>query len=172
MMNDIELRKWIDAGCPQIKKSKRRGIGMRKKTASLIMVFIIGALVLTASAGLISVFMTVQTTVTVNTSAIQIDGHNTPYIITETFSNKSAGESWNTSHTVVNLIDATFMVNWSITTDEGLNVKVQKAGYVDATEMEVEPYDTDYLYINYTLDPLIEPGDYSATIEILPVSVS
>lgn len=171
-MNEDEVEKWIDENLSlSLKPSKRKGHGIKRKTFTALIVVFVGALVLTASAGLITVFMSITTTVTVDETALQIDGNNCPYTIQDSFDNKKANDSWEVTYTITNSIDASFVINWSVVSDEGLHITIFNSGHDPCDNMTVEPFDTDYLYVNYTLEPLCEIGTYEATIEILPMEV-
>jgi len=161
-LKDIEV--WVDAG---FKTPKRKGRGVKRKTLSLIGVILVGALVLTASAGLLQYFARIESSLTV-TGVITINGQEAPYIFTDD-SPCQPGSSVTDTYRIENAHDTlTYNLSFSVLDcAEGLTIT-----FPDANESTnwfwVQPLGHIDMNITYTLAPNFDPSsDANSTIELV-----
>ena len=158
---------WIDNGFQAPVKKHRP---LKKGFIAFASIGII-VLAISAYAGLITVFLNIDINAEVNDSAIKINGFDTPFTHSPEFTERTAGDSWNESFNITNSIGATFEVNFSVSSDEGLAVVVQNEFHAEITNLTIGAFETKWIYVNYTLHPLCAPGSYNASIQMLPYQV-
>ena len=140
------------------------------KTIKLVAIGIIFLLVGIASAGILSSFMSVSTTITVENTALQSDGNNLPLTITETFANANAGDYFTTQVNFTNTRDdCYFLVNYTLTNDEGVSgVLLNETGSEIEHSFYVNASETRNLSIKWEISLLAEAGQYTGNINFTP----
>jgi len=120
-------------------KPKRKGHAVRKRTIAMVMAVLVGALMITASATLLTYFNKVETTMTV-TQSVQLDGNNYNEKITHNIADAKAGCCYCYEHYVTNngceAIDLTF-TEWGSPNLDGIEVMYKQKCYLDELVIDV-----------------------------------
>jgi len=154
-----------------ISKKVDKLIGKRKgkKTAKLLVLCSIFCIVSIVSAGILTSFATINTQITVDKTALQVEGHNAPYTVQTTFTNATPGDIYYQTINFTNIRnDCYFDVNYTAVCDEGLSVVLLNETGVEKDWFRVYANETRYMEIKWQIDLLAEVGNYTGTVTFYP----
>lgn len=164
-MNHDKVVKFVD-GLHTNQKRKRHGV---KKKSLIVVSVVLLITALTASAGMMTFFLKINTSIVVTETTLKVNGQNAPLTVSESFDSACNGDIFYTDYNLTNIrASCYFNVSFTTIADEGINITILNESNETIDWIIVGPLENVNVTVKWAVSLLAEPGTYSGNVTFVP----